>query len=81
MRQILHALSGALYELDDNGDVLVTKDGRSGTFGRQGRWIRGEIRSADPEMCLWVADGPSVPVDARQNRRYMLVDTIQETKW
>ena len=54
MRGIRHPLSGATYELEDEGTIVVEKDGESGRFGLDGRWISGEIRSADPHLCQWV---------------------------
>ena len=60
MRKIEHALSGAVYEWaeDDLGPVLVTdRKGRQGRFDRDGRWVTGEVRRADPELCRWIASG------------------------
>lgn len=60
MRKIEHALSRAVYEWapDDYGPVLVTApDGRDGRFDRDGRWVAGELRSADPELCRWIVSG------------------------
>jgi hypothetical protein len=51
-----HALSGATYESDGEGIVLVTnKAGDRGRFDSQGHWIEGALHEADPHMCLWVA--------------------------
>jgi hypothetical protein len=56
MRKMRHALSGAVYEVDDNGDIRVeARDGRVGTFTGQGVRLTGEIRSVDPQMCGWIA--------------------------
>ncbi len=60
MRQIRHPLSGALYDLNEDGTVTVTKDGREGRFTAQGRWLAGDLRSADPQLCGWIA-GPALP--------------------
>jgi len=54
-----HPFSGALYERDDSGNVLVTRDERRGLFHADGSWIEGEIFEADPQMCNWIA-GPKV---------------------
>ncbi|HEX9258217.1 MAG TPA: hypothetical protein VF855_01680 [Acidimicrobiales bacterium] len=59
MRQIKHAFSGAVYEMDGTGNILVTaKDGRTGRFTGEGVWIEGEVRTCDPHLCVWIA-GPS----------------------
>ena len=60
MRTIKHPLSGALYDLTDDGTILVTKAGRNGRFTAQGVWVEGEIRQADPHLCLWIA-GKQLP--------------------
>jgi len=73
MRPLRHPLSGAVYELDVDGNVEVTKDGRRGVFDAEGRWLSGEIRGVDPELCRWVGLGPRVPGDLRQNRRFRAV--------
>ena len=61
MRQRRHALSGALYDVRDDGNVDVTsRDGVSGTFTPDGAWIGGDLRHADPHLCGWLA-GPQLP--------------------
>lgn len=71
MRQIKHPFTLAIYELDDDFNVLVTLDGKSGTFDPEGRHLHGEIRSCDPELARWVGYGPRERGDISQNRRYM----------
>lgn len=56
--QLRHCLSGTTYIHLEPGRVLVRDaSGTCGVFDRVGRWLSGERRSADPEMCSWVADG------------------------
>jgi hypothetical protein len=55
MRTIKHPLSGALYDLTPNGLIEVTLHGRRGLFTEHGVWVEGEIRQADPHLCLWIA--------------------------
>jgi hypothetical protein len=59
MLGIVHPFTGALYEQDGHGNIVVTDGGRTGTFTIKGRWIRGEIRECDPQLCGWVG-GPQV---------------------
>jgi hypothetical protein len=59
MRGIVHPFTRALYELDLDGNIVVTKDGVSGTFTRDGRHLRGELRECDPQLCGWVG-GPQI---------------------
>jgi hypothetical protein len=64
-----HALSGATYESDGEGVVRVTnKAGVVGRFDGRGSWIDGELREADPHMCLWVA-GRQLPPGAQFNAK------------
>jgi hypothetical protein len=56
-----HPLSGTVYARVDANRVRVERDGISGVFDRDGRWLHGERRTADPEMCRFVADGPMLP--------------------
>lgn len=60
MRTIKHPLSGALYDLIDDGTIEVSKDGRTGRFTSSGKWLDGDIRQADPHLCLWIA-GKQLP--------------------
>jgi hypothetical protein len=58
MNGIRHPFTHALYELDGDGTVRVTlDDGSIGSFTSEGRWISGELREADPQLCGWVG-GP-----------------------
>lgn len=65
MRAIRHPLSGAIYDLQPDGTVRVEKDGKAGVFRRDGAYVSGEIYSADPHLCLWIA-GRELPSRHRQ---------------
>lgn len=56
MPKIRHPLSGAVYDIGDDGLVVVEKDGQSGRFDREGTWVSGAVRTADPELCRWISD-------------------------
>lgn len=61
MRTRRHPLSGATYDVTGDGLVeVVAKNGRSGVFDAEGRWIRGELRHCDPQLALWLA-GAQLP--------------------
>jgi len=55
VRTIKHPLSGAMYDLTEDGTIRVDKNGVSGFFSPQGVWLHGELRQADPHLCLWIA--------------------------
>jgi hypothetical protein len=59
MRGIVHPFTKALYEVDADGNIRVTNGDRVGTFDTHGRWIAGELRECDPQLCGWVG-GPQV---------------------
>jgi hypothetical protein len=54
MNGIRHPFTRALYEPED-GSVRVTAGDRTGLFTAEGRWISGELREADPQLCGWTA--------------------------
>jgi hypothetical protein len=61
MRQRRHALSGALYDVQDDGTILVTdRHGVSGRFSADGVWLSGDLHHCDPHLCGWLA-GPQLP--------------------
>jgi len=66
MRSIRHPLSGAIYDLQDDGTIVVTKDGQSGRFTKEGVYLSGEIRSADAHLCGWIG-GRDMPSRHRLN--------------
>ena len=64
-----HPRSGATYTLRSDGKVDVENNGVTGVFTRDGRYVSGDIRQADPHFILWIA-GPQLPAEAtvRVNR-------------
>ena len=61
MRTREHALSRAVYDVRDDGNVEVTaKDGTTGVFTPDGDWIEGDLRHCDPHLAGWLA-GPQLP--------------------
>jgi hypothetical protein len=65
MRTIRHPLSGAMYDLDADGNIVVSLDGKSGVFTKAGVWLHGEIRTADAHLCGWIG-GRDLPSRHRQ---------------
>ena len=61
MTVIEHPFSGAVYQMNEEGNILVTDGARQGVFRPDGRWVSGEIREADPQMCVWVSNVPVGP--------------------
>lgn len=61
-----HPFSGALYEVDTNGNVMVKEGNLEGLFDSSGRWLSGELRQADPQLCVWITNNPPSPFNARK---------------
>ena len=80
MRKIQHALSGAVYEWaeDDLGPVLRHRPQRPpGPLRPDGRWVMGELRRADPELCRWIASGGRTAGGAAaRSRRFEVEETF-----
>ena len=72
MRRRRHPLSGAMYEVRDDGLVEVDQDGAIGVFSSDGDWVEGELHHADPHLCLWLA-GPQVPAAMAKNPKDLVV--------
>ena len=77
MSDILHPLSGAIYGLDDDGNIEVTKDGRRGTFNSSGVWLGGEIKSADPHLCQWIGNRPGVTLARHRDQALNKQEALQ----
>lgn len=55
MRTLKHPLSGATYDLLDDGFIRVeSRTGVVGIFDKDGRWQSGELKQCDPHMCVWI---------------------------
>jgi len=47
-----------LYELGEDGNIRVSNGNRVGIFTTQGVYVSGDIRQADPQLCVWVGNNP-----------------------
>jgi phenylpropionate dioxygenase-like ring-hydroxylating dioxygenase large terminal subunit len=70
MRREIHPLSGALYEEIEQGQVRVSKNDKIGIFTWEGRYVEGDITSADVHLLSYVG-GPDVPPEFNVNHRAM----------
>jgi hypothetical protein len=59
MLGLVHPFTKALYEQDGEGRIKVTLNGAYGVFTTRGKWIEGEIKECDPQLCGWVG-GPQI---------------------
>jgi len=83
MRRLTHPLTSASYEWADDGIgpvLVIDKSGRKGRFDRDGRWLSGALRYADPELCRWVVSGgPDPGGAAARSRRFDPVQAVPPT--
>lgn len=54
---IRHPFTAMTYEAAGTDRVRVNDGKRFGLFDRSGNWIEGEIKSADPCFCRFLASG------------------------
>lgn len=47
-----------LYERIEDGNVRLSNGDKVGIFTNEGRHLSGDIREADPQLCVWVANNP-----------------------
>lgn len=57
--KLRHPLTGALYTLQDDGNVQVEADGKTGVFRGDGHHVSGALGDADPHMLVWIG-GPQL---------------------
>ncbi len=69
---IRHPFDNTLYALTESGEILVTDGDRQAYFHEDGRFIRGDFRHADPQMCVWVGNRPDVEPDSAVQRRHTI---------
>ena len=47
-----------LYQADEEGNIRLTNGNSVGVFTNEGIHISGEIKHADPQLCVWVGNNP-----------------------
>ena len=58
-----------LYELDADGNIKITNGNRVGIFTTRGQYISGDIKQADPQLCVWVGNNPGDAAQQMQQGR------------
>ena len=56
-----HALTGGIYELQDDGLIKVTEDDVEGLFHADGRYESGELTHADLHLLGWLGGTQTDP--------------------
>jgi hypothetical protein len=77
MRSRKHPLNGAIYTVGDDGLVYVDKQGVKGVFTPGGKYISGELTTADMHLCGWLA-GPQLPPERDIPAKDMPVERVPE---
>jgi hypothetical protein len=67
--KVRHPLVNQLFEQQPDGLVKVEDldTGEVGWFQRKGRWVRGDLTYADPQLLDWVGGRPLPNHDAEDN--------------
>lgn len=47
-----------LYEVTLDGNIRLSNGNRVGIFTTEGNYLSGDIREADPQLCVWVGNNP-----------------------
>lgn len=47
-----------LYQCDEDGNIRVSRGNSVGIFTAQGIHISGDLKHADPQLCVWVGNNP-----------------------
>ncbi len=47
-----------LYQVDADGNIRVSNGNSVGIFTAEGIHISGDIKHADPQLCVWVGNNP-----------------------
>ena len=58
----------SLYQVDDEGNIRVSNGNQWGVFTREGRHLSGDIRHADPQLCVWVGNNPDATTQLSRPR-------------
>ncbi len=55
VRGIKHPLTHEIYEVSEDGlNVVIKGDAGTGEFTFGGEWISGDVKNADPHLCVWL---------------------------
>lgn len=49
-----HPLFDAHYDCKEDGTIHVTSGDATGVFRRNGEWVSGDLKWADPHYCQWL---------------------------
>ncbi len=47
-----------LYQADEDGNIRLTRGNSIGIFTNQGIHLSGDLKHADPQLCVWVGNNP-----------------------
>jgi len=57
-RSTKHPFTGWLYELTPDGNIQITDGDKRAIFSGEGRYISGDFKECDPQLCVWIANNP-----------------------
>ena len=71
-----HPLSGAMYEVDDQGLVHVSSGESAGVYTFEGDYVSGDHLHVDAHLCGWLA-GRQLPAGLQRNPKDMHPDVVK----
>ena len=79
MPSILHPFDPeTLYQLDEDGNIRVSKGNSVGVFTRTGVHLSGDLKQADPQLCVWVGTNPDPATAFRRPGRNSMPGNEQQ---
>lgn len=57
-----------LYVLDEDGNIRVTRGNSVGVFTNEGVHLSGDLKQADPQLCVWIGNVPDPNATGRPGR-------------
>ena len=57
----------SIYQRDEDGNIRITRGNSVGVFTQHGVHLSGDIREADPQLCVWVGNVPDLDSLATDN--------------
>jgi len=70
MPVLKHALTGGVYELQEDGLIKVTENNQVGYFFADGQYDSGELKHADLHLLGWLGGKQANPTSNRHAARH-----------
>ena len=79
-RYIMHMTQQTFEEIGEGLVRVTNRDGRTGIFTSDGRWVEGELKDANTNMLVYTG-GPNMPSDFQYRWLNVPADTERSSGW